>query len=175
MSWTEERVNLLKQLWGTGKSASEIAEILGGVSRNAVIGKAHRLGLSGRPSPIKRKKQPAAAANGGTKPAPAARAESRPAPAPKPPAPTPAPVRAVAPRPAPADIPPPADGGATIFNLTERMCRWPIGDPRDQCFRFCGRKTHNGLPYCAEHAAIAYQQPKSKQRDEDRKAGAKAG
>ena len=54
MSWTEERVTLLTQLWGNGKSASEIAEIIGDVTRNAVIGKAHRLGLSGRPSPIKK-------------------------------------------------------------------------------------------------------------------------
>src|SRR3546814_6589441 len=57
MSWTEERIERLRQLWGSGRSASEIAEILGDVSRNAIIGKAHRLGLSGRPSPIKAKRE----------------------------------------------------------------------------------------------------------------------
>ena len=122
MSWTDERVDMLKQLWGSGKSASEIAEILGGISRNAVIGKAHRLGLSGRPSPIKR----------------------RPAPAPE----------------TAAEV-----GGATILNLTERMCRWPIGDPRDPNFRFCGRLALPGQPYCAEHAAMAYQAPKRRSDD----------
>ena len=124
MSWTEERVALLRQLWGSGKSASEIAEMIGGVSRNAVIGKAHRLGLSGRPSPIKKKKAEAA--------------ESKPS-------------------------------GATILSLTDRMCRWPIGDPKQPGFRFCGKPTAGGLPYCAEHAAIAYQVPSNKRRDDDQR------
>lgn len=124
MSWTEDKVDLLRQLWGSGKSASEIAEIIGGMTRNAVIGKAHRLGLSGRPSPIKRRKRVEAAE--------------------------------------------PKVGGATILNLTERMCRWPIGDPKQPGFRFCGRHTVQDLPYCAEHAAMAYQQPK--RRDESQKA-----
>lgn len=124
MSWTEERVALLRQLWGSGKSASEIAEMLGDVSRNAVIGKAHRLGLSGRPSPIRKKKQGE-------------------------------PERKVV--------------GATILNLTDRMCKWPIGDPKEADFHFCARATHGSLPYCAEHAAIAYQPP-GKRRDDDQKA-----
>lgn len=125
MSWTEDKVDLLRQLWGSGKSASEIAEIIGGMTRNAVIGKAHRLGLSGRPSPIKRRKRVEASE--------------------------------------------PKVGGATILNLTERMCRWPIGDPKQPGFRFCGRHTVQELPYCAEHAAMAYQQP-AKRRDESQKA-----
>lgn len=124
MSWTDERVQVLRQLWGTGKSASEIAEMLGGVSRNAVIGKAHRLGLSGRPSPIRKKPE-------------------------APPAPE------------------PVVGGATILSLTDRMCKWPIGDPKKAGFHFCGRPALPGQPYCAEHAAMAYQQPKSR-RDEER-------
>jgi GcrA cell cycle regulator len=126
MSWTDEKVEQLRQMWGSGKSASEIAEQLGGVSRNAVIGKAHRLGLSGRPSPIKKRKS--------------------------------AEVKEVRP------------GGATILSLTERMCRWPIGDPKQPGFRFCGKPAHNGLPYCAEHAAVAYQLPTTKRRDEERRA-----
>ncbi len=145
MSWTDERVALLRQLWGSGKSASEIAEILGGVSRNAVIGKAHRLELSGRPSPIKRKEEVAtaepAAAAGNVVAAPKAAAADRPV----------------------------SEGrstGATILSLTDRMCKWPIGDPKDKDFHFCGRATHAHFPYCAEHAAIAYQPP-GKRRDED--------
>jgi GcrA cell cycle regulator len=138
MSWTEERVGLLRQLWGSGKSASEIADLLGGISRNAVIGKAHRLDLSGRPSPIRRKDE----SEGKAAPA----AEAAPPPKPEPEA-------------------PPA--GASILSLTERMCKWPIGDPRDKGFHFCGKGTHANFPYCAEHAAIAYQPP-GKRRDEER-------
>lgn len=117
MSWTDERVQRLKDLWSQGLSASEIADLLGDISRNAVIGKAHRLGLSGRPSPIKKK-----------------------------------PSR-----------------GATILALTERMCKWPVGDPKHQDFHFCGKPSLAGLPYCAEHAALAYQpSSSSKKRDDDR-------
>jgi GcrA cell cycle regulator len=138
----------LRQLWGSGKSASEIAEILGGVSRNAVIGKAHRLELSGRPSPIKRKEgeedEEEAAVTVAAEAAPPA-VEKAPA--------KPVPERRA--------------GGATILNLTERMCKWPIGDPRDKDFHFCGKASHGNLPYCAEHAQIAYQPP-GKRRDEDR-------
>lgn len=145
MSWTEERVAQLRQLWGNGKSASEIAEILGGVSRNAVIGKAHRLELSGRPSPIKRKEDEEEEV------AVTVTAEAPPA------------VEKVPAKP----VPERKSGGATILNLTERMCKWPIGDPRDKDFHFCGKAAHGNLPYCAEHAAIAYQPP-GKRRDEDR-------
>lgn len=140
MSWTEDRIEQLRQLWGSGKSASEIADMLGGVSRNAVIGKAHRLGLSGRPSPIKAKPEDEPEAT----PAPAA-AE---------------PAKARRAREATPE-------GANILSLTERMCRWPLGDPKQAGFRFCGKGVYGGLPYCMEHAAMAYQAPKKK---EDRKA-----
>jgi GcrA cell cycle regulator len=128
MTWTEERVALLQQHWGSGKSASEIARMLGGLTRNAVIGKAHRLGLAGKPVAVER--------------------------------PKPAPV---------APAPQPRSGGATILNLTDRMCKWPIGDPKQAGFHFCGRSANPGLPYCQEHAALAYQ-PASKKREEDRRA-----
>ena len=111
MSWTEERVAQLRQLWGNGKSASEIAEILGGVSRNAVIGKAHRLELSGRPSPIKRRDGEDEEEGVATT---TVAAEAPPA------------VEKVPAKP----VPERKSGGATILNLTERMCKWPIGDPR---------------------------------------------
>lgn len=134
MSWTEERVEILRRLWGTGKSASEIAEIIGDVTRNAVIGKAHRLGLSGQPSPIRKKPE-------------------RPVAAPR--------LR--------APVEERAEGSATIHSLTERMCRWPIGDPKHDGFRFCGKSAAEDGPYCAEHASLAYQPP-TKRRDEDRRA-----
>ena len=136
MSWTDERVDLLKKLWKKGLSASQIAEELGDVTRNAVIGKAHRLGLSSRPSPLK--KAAKAAPEKKAKPA----AKKKPAAKPKP--------KAVE-KEEPAVI--------TILTLTERMCKWPLGHPGDDDFRFCGRKTVPGQPYCAYHAAMAYQAP----------------
>ena len=103
MSWTDERIAKLKDMWESGATASQIADDLGGVSRNAVIGKAHRLGLKARPSPVKEKEKPA--------PAPAAAARPAPRPAPEPtraaPAPAPAPAAAAPEQPAQprADIP----------------------------------------------------------------------
>lgn len=142
MAWTDEKVEILTQLWGKGHSASEIARIIGDVSRNAVIGKAHRLGLSGRPKTA----------------APVAK-------------PKPAPVRRRTPveKPRPVFI---AEGpivGAGILDLTERMCRWPIGDPKTSDFKFCGRKVACGSTYCAEHAAMAYQPPQNRRRDNEQR------
>ena len=153
MSWTEEKVAVLRQYWGSGKSASEIAEIIGGMSRNAVIGKAHRLGLAGRPSPIKERK---------AKPKPAAALTSAtPVPASVPPAPKPAVDNVVELLPG---------GGATILSLTERMCRWPHGDPKKPGFRFCGKPSAEGTSYCAEHLKMAYQPPQPKRGDTERRA-----
>lgn len=140
MAWTDEKVEILTQLWGKGHSASEIARIIGDVSRNAVIGKAHRLGLSGRP-----KTAPVA------KPKPVVRRRS--------------PVE----KPRSVYI---AEGpiiGAGILDLTERMCRWPIGDPKTSDFKFCGRKLGGGTTYCTEHASMAYQPPQSRRRDDDQR------
>jgi len=95
MSWTDERIEQLRQMWTNGHTASQIAETLGGVSRNAVIGKAHRLGLQSRPSPVK-------AGEGEPEAAPAKPAVERPAPAPKMAAPAPAPAE---PKPAAAASP----------------------------------------------------------------------
>ncbi|WP_448663561.1 GcrA family cell cycle regulator [Sphingomonas sp. CJ20] len=93
MSWTDERISTLKKMWDSGLTATQIAEELGGVSRNAVIGKAHRLGLQSRPSPVKSNEAKAAAAAAAPKAeaAPAAAAAPTPAPAPRP-APAPAPI-----------------------------------------------------------------------------------
>lgn len=156
MSWTDERIATLKKMWKEGKSAAEIAKTLGkGVTRNAVIGKAHRMGLSGRPSPIKKpapvKKE--APAKKETAAAPA-RAAKKSAPAPKA---NPALAKEVEELKSIQKSMIPPGGGVALIDLTERMCKWPIGDPREPDFTFCGRTNNTGTPYCAEHAAMAYQ------------------
>ena len=146
MGWTEERVEVLKKLWLDGFSASQIAKQLGcGLTRNAVIGKVHRLGLSGRAAPS----QPQRAAFKATRP-------SRPAPQAQP-----APL-ARRPEPVAAAVEPPAafaceeTGSATVLTLGSHMCKWPIGDPSSDGFSFCGRASGEG-PYCVQHARVAYQ------------------
>jgi GcrA cell cycle regulator len=188
VSWTDERIATLKKMWLQGKSASEIAEKLGGVTRNAVIGKAHRLNLSGRPSPIKKvaaAKKPAAPAAAPVKkasPAPAAKtkapaaptANNKPLPAPMPlpkiPAPRvsqngpgkPAEVVQLA---ALANASSKPDGSIiSILELNERTCRWPVGDPREGTFGYCGSEVYGTHPYCAEHVAIAFQAPNRKDK-----------
>ena len=162
MSWTDERVTVLKKLWAEGHSASQIAKQLGGVTRNAVIGKVHRLGLSGRATPSRPVKRPPRLAR--PKPRFIPEATVTAAPAASPPAKTlpgltEQPATAVARVPSTAPLPPlpMADGApATILTLRDSMCKWPIGDPADPKFAFCGRKADCG-PYCAEHAAVAFQ------------------
>lgn len=193
LTWTEERVERLTQLWQEGRSASHIAAELGGVSRNAVIGKVHRLGLSGRgkpqpQAPAASKARPRGGDQRGEGPrgeaqhgAPAASAPAEAAPKPQPmvaganalsvapetiaeAAHAPAPAR----RPA-ADVVVPISDRVTIMDLRENMCRWPIGDPSWAEFRFCGARALTGMPYCDCHAQIAYQ-PSSERRRE-RKTG----
>jgi GcrA cell cycle regulator len=158
MSWNDERVNTLKKLWAEGHSASQIAKQLGGVTRNAVIGKVHRLGLSGRATPSRPVKRPPRLA----RPKPrfladgtiAAAAAAPAAPAPSLPVPALAIERVSAIKPLPPLL---VDGTpATILTLRDTMCKWPIGDPADPKFAFCGRKADCG-PYCTEHAAVAFQ------------------
>jgi len=147
MSWTDDRVENLKKLWLDGLSASQIAKQLGGVTRNAVIGKVHRLGLSGRAAPS----QPARTTFRPARPRPT-QAPSAPrrieAQAPRPAAPS-----VPAPRPAVLDLP----GTATVLTLGNHMCKWPIGDPSTDAFSFCGRRSDEGHPYCVEHSRVAYQ------------------
>ncbi len=175
MSWTAERVELLTKLWADGLSASQIAGELGDVTRNAVIGKVHRLGLSGRAKPgggtTKTRKAPAPAARGitSTKPTVAeAIAAVAPSPVPLPVQPTTAganalkvePIEAIQPEISPlptSDIFIPVSERASILTLNERTCKWPIGDPSSDDFYFCGRQSDGGTPYCAHHRSIAYQ------------------
>src|SRR5690606_37886783 len=149
MGWTDERVEQLKKLWSEGLSASQIAQKLGGVTRNAVIGKVHRLGLSGRATPsrpARRSVKPATARPARTPPAVAA---ARPA------APPPAPVEAAL---------LPSGEFATVLTLGAHICKWPTGDPDDHDFRFCGRRSEGGSPYCEAHARLAYQPQRKRVR-----------
>jgi GcrA cell cycle regulator len=162
MAWTEDRVEVLKKLWAEGHSASQIAKELGGVTRNAVIGKVHRLGLSGRATPSRPVKRPPRLA----RPKPRVQPDGSVI--------TPKPQRVVAEpdlkqveKTAMLTTLPPqplADGeAATILTLRDSMCKWPIGDPADPKFAFCGRKSTCG-PYCAEHAKVAFQPAKKREK-----------
>ena len=155
MGWTDERVETLKKLWQDGLSASQIAKQLGGVTRNAVIGKVHRLGLSGRAAPSK----PARPVFKAPRPA---RPVAQPA-APRRISDPPLAMVASAPPPAPVRHIDEAPGSATVLTLGAHMCKWPIGDPSTDEFTFCGRRQDNG-PYCLEHANIAYQPAQTKKR-----------
>ncbi len=164
VGWTDDRVALLRRLWEDGQSASKIAAQLGGVTRNAVIGKVHRLGLAGR-------------ARGGEE-APAAAPTAKvieietaiavvETQAPEPVAIVPHRPAAEFPiaTPAPAPMPLPVSQRVTIMDLRESMCRWPLGDPTTPEFRFCGARSITGLPYCTHHAEIAYQPATERKRD----------
>lgn len=189
MSWTDERVELLKKMWGEGQSASQIAKELGGVTRNAVIGKVHRLGLSNRTT------TPSAAA----KPEPKAKAAPKAAPKPEPKEqPEPKAAEPVEQRPSnvtplrrqiiPAGQPLPPQPSAneispealarvsevekkakklSLLELTEKTCKWPVGDPATEEFWFCGLPSQSGKPYCEAHVGVAFQ-PMNSRRDRRR-------
>jgi len=201
MSWTDDRVEILKKMWGEGQSASQIAKELGGVTRNAVIGKVHRLGLSNRTATAAPAAAPAAAAAAkpeakakpAAKPAAAAKPKAEPAPEaaePEPaeaaPAPRPnLPARAkiipagqpLPPQPSANEISPEALAKVSevekkskkigLMDLTERTCKWPVGDPATDDFWFCGLPVQQGKPYCEAHVGVAFQ-PMSARRDRRR-------
>ena len=203
MSWTDERIATLKKMWEGGATASQIADELGGVSRNAVIGKAHRLGLKARPSPVKANEKKPAPKPKPAAPKPVAKkvakpAAKAPAPAPAKPAAAPAPKAdsAIPSQPLPnknADLPkivsvgpggflrqgpgdqqapiPPAPprrlvpakpspeiaDKTSLLDLSDKVCRWPMGHPGEPDFHFCGEAVNPGFPYCVEHCGRAYQ------------------
>lgn len=208
MSWTDERVELLKKMWGEGQSASQIAKELGGVTRNAVIGKVHRLGLSNRagaaPAPATGTAAPAAAtpakpeakakparpevkAKPASKPAPRAEEPNDPADEDEEdtrPVTVPHTRKAIIPagqplppQPSANEISPEALAKVseiekkarrlTLMELTERTCKWPVGDPATDNFWFCGLPTQAGKPYCEAHVGVAFQ-PMSSRRDRKR-------
>ncbi len=147
MSWTDERKDTLKKLWAAGLPASQIAEQLGGVTRNAVLGKVHHMGLSSRAA--------------GRRPSGAATAVARTSP--RRVAKTPSPPRRVAKErppitavvPAPKVVEDLAPGLATVLTLGRHMCKWPIGDPCSDGFTFCGRPTERR--FCDDHASRAFE------------------
>jgi GcrA cell cycle regulator len=159
MEWSSERIEQLRSLWHDGLSASQIATHLGGITRNAVIGKAHRLGLTGRPSPIKNRSVSVA------RPRPPRRPRVEHVQAPR--VVAAAPVHQVRHVEAPQPIELEDMPGATILTLTDRICKWPIGDPRHPDFHFCGRASAEGVPYCADHARRAYQPPARRSGERD--------
>jgi GcrA cell cycle regulator len=160
MSWTDERVELLKKLWSDGLSASQIAAELGGITRNAVIGKVHRLGLSGRAksasaavarprkarSPSHMLRLARSSIRGNTALAHAYEVDVEEAPEL---------IENII----------PIGQRRTILELNEQTCRWPIGDPGSSDFFFCGGNTVSGLPYCAYHSRMAYQPAADRRRD----------
>jgi len=206
MSWDDQRVETLKRMWAEGASASQIAKELGGVTRNAVIGKVHRLGLSNR---VAANGQPDAAEDLATEapvvaaapPPPAAleledeehEEEVEVAAAPEPVEDTeedeedeaPVPFRRqiipagqpLPPQPSANEISPEAQAAAlaveqsakrlSLMELTERTCKWPVGDPATPNFWFCGLPVQQGKPYCEAHVGVAFQ-PMSARRDRRR-------
>ena len=147
-NWSDDRVEQLKTLWTEGLSASQIARALGGVTRNAVIGKVHRLGLAGRASPSRseRPRMPM------TPKVPSVRSH-------------------VPAAPIVEEDPLQLEDGshATVLTISDRMCRWPIGDPSASEFHFCGHSPKSGSPYCEAHARKAYQPQQARRSDKDNK------
>ena len=163
MGWTVDMVEQLKQMWAQGLTTGEIGKRLG-VSKNSIVGKVHRLGLSGRPSPIKKKDEgkekaaaPAKSAQTASKPAQKVKPAAAPAIAAK--EDKAAPQHEIK-KPQVCGVPqsprPHREGKASLTDLDNHTCRWPIGDPKDENFHFCGRKVKLGQTYCEEHANIAY-------------------
>jgi GcrA cell cycle regulator len=161
MSWTDERVELLKKLWGEGLSASQIASQLGGVTRNAVIGKVHRLSLSGRAKPASSTPRPRKVRTASPH-RPSTRHYISGNTALKTHA-SPAPRRLPAPVPI-EDIVVPIPLNISLLQLSDAVCRWPNGDPGTEAFGFCGHPSWNSLPYCEYHSRVAYQ-PADRRRD----------
>lgn len=187
MSWTDERVELLKKLWMDGLSASQIAKELGeGVTRNAVIGKVHRLKLSARakpqstatrtrvssrPAPRRASAGASSGSSGGATPAPNAGAVKRrvinTAPVLGATALKPSEELEYEPEVVTAEVQelyiPEADR-KDLLSLNENTCKWPIGDPLSPDFYFCGRPSEEGKPYCEFHSRRAYHQLDRKRR-----------
>jgi GcrA cell cycle regulator len=171
MNWTDERVEQLKKLWAEGLSASQIAAQLGGVSRNAVIGKVHRLKLSGRgktTSSQTRSKKVNTAVNSQRSGATVGHMSSRVV------------NRSVGATALQAeysteivphtitrtvtDVVVPISRRLELVQLSERTCKWPVGDPLQPDFNFCGNDVGEGGPYCTYHARLAYQPASDRRR-----------
>ena len=147
MSWTSEKVEKLKELWSKGFTASQIAEKLGDTTRNAVIGKAHRLNLEAR-APSKQTNTPRSKENRNVvkrSPAPMSRKAK---------------FQSIL-----LDKNFEPENPKTLEELTELTCKWPIGHPNEEKFYFCGRKPEGDFPYCKLHVLYAFQ-PKNQKEDD---------
>jgi len=144
MDWNDERIETLTKMWREGLSASQVARQLGGVSRSAVIGKIHRLGISGRDTPARPNLM------GGRPPT---RIRATPGGVLRPATPRAAPAPRLAQR-APFEV----AATASILTLTKHACRWPIGEPDKDDFGFCGRLITGAGSYCSGHAAMSGRQ-----------------
>ena len=144
MSWTEEKVNKLKELWGKGHTASQIAQILGDTTRNAVIGKAHRLKLEAR-APSKQISQNSNQTKQVRKTSQPLSRRAR--------------FQALL-----LDKNFQAEDPKSLEELSDKTCRWPIGHPNEKGFYFCGRTPEEEFPYCKLHIIHAFQ-PKGQKDD----------
>jgi GcrA cell cycle regulator len=160
MAWTTEMIEGLKKMWKKGLTTNEIAKELG-VSKNSIVGKVHRLNLTARPSPIKKKddeeilpqnvvSEQSVDEISNTQPTKKPKKESL--------------KKALEPEAAPIPVETELKTRRCIklHELDSHTCRWPIGDPKDDRFCFCGNKVRAGQTYCDEHAAIAYVKPAKK-------------
>ena len=183
MSWTDERVEVLKKMWGEGQSASVIAKALGGVTRNAVIGKVHRLGLSNRATSTSSKSSAKSKTSSKAKPT-IQTGPSRTVTQGESVRITPPAVRKIIPagqplppQPSANEISPEALAKVSevektakkisLMELTEKTCKWPVGDPATDDFWFCGLSVQTGKPYCEAHVSVAFQ-PMSSRRERRR-------
>jgi GcrA cell cycle regulator len=177
MEWSDETIAQLRALWAEGHSTAEIGRRMG-ISKNAVVGKAHRLSLSSRPSPIRRGEPGTVArrtaprrVTGPTLPPlrtamTALPAMPRPAQPPVAEAPAPQqPVEARAPEPAPRPVLRPVPAPVRTGSLRPQPCCWPIGEPGTASFRFCDAEATAGKPYCSEHVQVAYVRIKDRRED----------
>ncbi len=170
MSWNDERVELLKKLWSEGLSASQIASRLGNITRNAVIGKVHRLGLAGRATTSRMKShRPRPRPNTMINAAAATKRVARPRFNVPPGANFKPQFQADAEPYSPPveEIVIPLAERKSVLDLLENHCRWPIGDPQHADFHFCGHGKVPGTPYCEFHGRRAFQPPQPRRRDRE--------
>ena len=192
MSWTDDRVEVLKKLWVEGQSASQIAKELGGVTRNAVIGKVHRLGLSNRATSSSSSKSDTKSKTSVKSMSDTKRVSNKTSASKVTSANSPSEPRSnvtslrrqiipagqpLPPQPSANEISPEALARVSeiekkakkisLLELTERTCKWPVGDPATEEFWFCGLPSQAGKPYCEAHVGVAFQ-PMSQRRDRRR-------